>query len=140
MAQSDQATIQTTQMTITNRFLIRSENGQAVIETTVAILVLTIFITALLFSLYLLSLKIWLGYSSHELLLCRQYQTPSQCDQNFKNQLKQFQKWGKLSKLDIYQKHESQNIKMKFEFLIWHTQKIEWNFEKQIHFPLELNN
>jgi len=123
-------------MTTTNR--IKKTNGQAVIETTLAILVLVTFITALLCSLYMLSLKTWLGYSSHELLLCRQYQPANYCDQNFKNQLKQFQRWGKLSKLDIYKRYDSQNIKMKFEFSIWKMQKIEWQFEKKVKFPLAL--
>lgn len=113
-----------------------NNRGQATIEALIAAMCVIGFMALLLAVFYLFSLKSHLQFTSHELLICREYKNPSICDFEFQKDLRSFMSFGRIQSIQIKRSSKSQNLTLKMGFSVLGFQEFQWTYKDQISLPL----
>jgi hypothetical protein len=116
---------------------IQSNRGQATIESVFTLMTVFCFVTAVLAILYFYTLRAHLQYSSHELLVCREFQNTSQCDSKFQRELRSILKFGRVVSFRPQRSSNSQSLKLLLRFEVLGFQGFTWTYEDQINLPLQ---
>jgi hypothetical protein len=114
-----------------------NERGQATIEALVATLSLLSFTVLFLSLFYFLSLKAYLQFASHELLVCREIKESSLCDYNFYKDLKKYLNFGKIDQFQAQRQNNRQSMSLKLSFRVLGFKDFQWVYRDQISLPLK---
>ncbi|MGZ5279961.1 MAG: hypothetical protein ACXWC9_08465 [Pseudobdellovibrionaceae bacterium] len=110
--------------------------GQATIEALVASVSVIGFMVLLLAIFYFLSLKAHLQFTSHELLVCREFRDPVVCDFNFQKDLRSFLSFGRIESIQAQRNSNSHSMVLKLGFKVLGFQRFQWIYKDQISLPL----
>ena len=113
-----------------------NNRGQATIEALIAATCVMGFLVLLLAMFYLFSLRAHLQFTSHELLVCRQYKNPSMCDFEFQKDLRSFMSFGRIQSIQTGRSSKSQSLTLKMAFSVVGFQEFQWTYKDQITLPL----
>jgi len=116
--------------------IILKSKGQATIEALVSAVSVIGFMVLLLAIFYFLSLKAHLQFTSHELLICREFKDPVVCDFNFQKDLRSFLSFGRIYSIQMQRNSNSQSLVLKLGFKVLGFQEFQWIYKDQIKLPL----
>ena len=117
----------------------KKQNGQASLEAVVAAMALTAFFGFLFCLIYLAIIYTHLRYTSHEYLLCPEYQQKYICAQDFQNAIKATVRFGQIQNLQIQESSVQRKLSFRYSLDILNLQKFQMFYEDQIHLPLGLD-
>ena len=115
----------------------KAETGQATLEMLFSAMGTVIFVSLLLGAIYLAGAKVYLRFSSHEFLLCREFQNPILCENKFKSQLNSFWRFGTWSNLSPTRTAFQQSVHVDLKLRILNQEVVKWNYQDQINLPLK---
>lgn len=114
-------------------------NGQATLESVLAALAFVPFVVMILACFYFLALKAHLQFTSHELLICREFKDPVACDFNFRKELQSFLSFGRIESLHATRRSASQSLELvlQFQFPGFERKDFRWTYKDSITLPLQ---
>lgn len=112
-------------------------SGQATVEMLFSTVATTTFVSLILAAIYLAGTVVYLRYSSHEFLLCREFQNPQSCEQKFKKQLSSFWRFGSWRNLTSQRTPSRQFMRVDLEVRILRQELVKWKYQDQISLPLK---
>ncbi len=114
-------------------------DGQASLEAIIAVTAFIPFVMLFLATFYFLSLKAHLQFTSHELLICREFKDPATCDYRFKNDLQSFLSFGRIESIQAQKRPSSQSVEVVLRFQIFGMKRknFKWTYKDSIALPLQ---
>ncbi len=112
-------------------------SGQATVELLVSSVATVTFVSLLLGAIYLAGTVTYLRFSSHEFLLCREFQNPVSCEQKFKARLSSFWRFGSWRNLTSHRTSSQQSMHVDLELRILRQELVKWKYQDQISLPLQ---
>ena len=117
----------------------KNQKGQASLESIVAAMGLALFFAFILVLIYAATVYTQLRYTSHEYLLCPEYQQKNICIHDFQKSLKAYLRFGKVQNIQ-FQEHSSQRkISFRYSLKILNIQNFQASYEDQIRLPVTVN-
>ena len=118
---------------------VHHEKGQASLEAVVAGMALIAFFGFLLCLIYLASVYTYLRYTTHESLLCSEYQQKYICAQDFQKNMKAILRFGKIQNIQFEENSFHRKLSFQYSLDILSIQKFQMRYENQIRLPLALD-
>lgn len=122
---------------------IMNSKGQASIEALFSLVAAIAFFGSLIAIIYCCYIRDQLYFTSHEALICREFQNSNKCDRHFRKQLDSLLVFGNVENLQIYRSAKKQKLDLTISLEVFGTMglshKFLWKFSNSIDLPLREN-